>query len=45
MSELSNIEMKNTELISTVLLNIGKLFNRRGYRQYGCKQLYHKVYR
>ena len=31
MSELSNIEMKNTELISTVLLNIGKLFNRRGY--------------
>lgn len=31
MSDLSNIEMKNTELISTVLLNIGKLFNRRGY--------------
>lgn len=31
MSELSNIEMKNTELISTVLLNLGKLFNRRGY--------------
>ena len=31
MSELSNIEMKNTELISTVLLNIVKLFKRRGY--------------
>ena len=31
MSELSNIEMKNTELISTVLLNLEKLFKRRGY--------------
>ena len=31
MSELSNIEMKNTEIISSVLLNISKLFKRRGY--------------
>jgi DNA-directed RNA polymerase subunit H (RpoH/RPB5) len=31
MSNLSNIEMKNTEIITTVLLNLNKMFNRRGY--------------
>ena len=31
MSDLLNIEMKNTEVIDTILLNIGKMFIRRGY--------------
>ena len=31
MSDLLNIEMKNTEVIDILLLNIGKMFIRRGY--------------
>lgn len=33
MSDLSNVEMKYTEVVNTVLNNIGKMFIRRGYTQ------------
>jgi len=31
MSDLSNIEMKNAEIITTVMINLEKLFKKRGY--------------
>ena len=37
MSDLLNIEMKNTEVIDTILVNIGKMFARRGYIEMGQK--------